>query len=126
MIKDKVYYDSLIDDIVSCAYAVHRKLGSGFLEKIYEKAMAIELAKRGLQADSQKPIQVNYDGQVIGEYVTDIVVEDDVIIELKAARKIESIHFAQCLNYLKATGKKFGLVINFGEDVVRFKRIVNG
>jgi len=126
MIKDKAYYDSLINEIVSCAYAVHRKLGTGFLEKIYEKAMAIELSASGLSIDTQKPIQVSYDGCVIGEFIADIVVEDEVVVELKAAKKLEAIHFSQCLNYLKATGKKFGLVINFGEEVVRFKRIVNG
>ncbi len=124
--KDKAYFDSLVSDIISCAYTVDRKLGSGFFEKIYEKAMAIELATLGLKIDLQKPIHVSYDGQVIGDFIADIVVADEIIVELKAVKKLEAIHFAQCLNYLKATGKKLGLVINFGGDVVRVKRIANG
>ena len=124
--KDKAYYDSLVNDIISCAYAVERKLGSGFLEKIYEKAIAIELSDFGLKIDIQKPIKVTYNGQFIGDFIADIIVEDEIILELKAVKKLEVIHFAQCLNYLKATGMKLGLVINFGGDAVKVKRIVNG
>ena len=124
--KDKAYYDSLVNEIISCAYAVDRKLGSGFLEKVYEKAIAIELSTFGLKIDIQRPIKVNYDGQIIGEFIADIVVEEDIILELKAVRKLEAIHFTQCLNYLRATGMKLGLVINFGGDTVKVKRIANG
>ena len=124
--KDKAYYDSLVNEIISCAYAVDKKLGSGFLETVYEKAIAIELSTFGLKIDIQRPIKVNYDGQIIGEFIADIVVEEDIILELKAVRKLEAIHFTQCLNYLRATGMKLGLVINFGGDTVKVKRIANG
>jgi GxxExxY protein len=126
MIKDKVYYDNLTELIIHCAYKVGNNLGSGFLEKVYENALVIELAASGLNVETQKPILVLYAGEVVGEYFADILVDDDIIIELKAVKAIENIHFAQCQNYLKATGKKLGLIINFGEEKVRVRRVANG
>jgi len=126
MVKDKAYYDALVDSIVSCAYKVGRTLGCGFLEKVYENALAIELAASGLNVETQKKIEVHYKEQIVGEYYADMVVDNDVILELKAVKVIENIHFAQCQNYLKATGKKLGLVINFGEEKVKVRRVVNG
>lgn len=126
MVKDRAYYNALAELIVSCAYQVGRILGPGFLEKVYENAMAIELAHAGLNVATQKPIQVSYKDQVIGEYFADMVIEDDIILELKATKAIENIHFAQCQNYLKATGKKLGLVINFGAEKVKIRRVANG
>lgn len=126
MVKDKSYYDALASTIISCAYKVGKVLGCGFLEKVYENALVIELASTGLMVLKQKPIKVSYAGQVIGDYFADIVVEDDVIVELKAAKSIDGIHFAQCQNYLKATGMKLGLIINFGEEKVKVRRVVNG
>ena len=126
MVKDKVYYDSLTEQIISCAYTVGNKLGYGFLEKVYENALAIELKSSGLYIETQKPIKVHYEGQVVGEYFADVIVDDDVILELKAVKKIQDVHFAQCQNYLKATGKKLGLLINFGGVRVNVRRVANG
>jgi len=124
--KDKAYYDALAKTIISCSYKIGRVLGCGFLEKVYENALAIELAAVGLSAVKQHPIKVSYAGQIVGDYTADIVVEDEIIVELKAVKSIENIHFAQCQNYLKATGKKLGLIINFGEEKVKIRRVVNG
>jgi GxxExxY protein len=126
MIKDKVYYDSLTELIIHCAYKVGNTLGSGFLEKVYENALAIELTSSGMSIEVQKPINVHYEGQIVGEYFADMVVDDVIILELKAVKAIEDIHFAQCQNYLKTTGKKLGLLINFGGERVKVRRIVNG
>jgi len=126
MVKDKNYYDNLTELIISCAFKVSNRLGCGFLEKVYKNALLIELTKVGLRIDSQKPINVFYDGQIIGEYFADIVVENEIILELKAVRALENMHFAQCQNYLKATGMKLGLLINFGEEKVKVRRVVNG
>jgi GxxExxY protein len=126
MMKDKAYYDALATLIISCAYKVGRVLGSGFLEKVYENALVIELMDCGLNVETQTPIQVLYQEQIVGEYFADIIVDNDVVLELKAVKAIESIHFAQCQNYLKATGKKLGMVINFGEEKVKIRRVANG
>lgn len=126
MVEDKAYYDALAKTIINCAYEVGRVLGCGFLEKVYESALVIELAAAGLRAVKQQPVKVSYAGQIVGDYIADIVVEDEIILELKAVKAIESIHFAQCQNYLKATGKKLGLIINFGEEKVRVRRVANG
>ena len=126
MIKDRAYYDSLTELIISCAFKVGNQLGSGFLEKVYENALVIELRKASLRVDQQSPIKVKYDGQVIGEYFADILVEDEIVLELKAVKSFENIHFVQCQNYLKATGKRLGLLINFGEERVNVRRVVNG
>ena len=126
MVKDKAYYDALVDSIVSCAYKVSRILGCGFLEKVYENALNIELTASGLNIETQKLVKVQYEGQVVGDYYADMIVEDEIVVELKAVKAIENIHFAQCQNYLKATGKKLGLVINFGEEKVKIRRVANG
>ena len=111
--------------VIGCAYRVSDALGCGFLEKVYENAMAHDLRKEGLRVEQQKKILVYYDGAVVGEYVADLVVEGMVVVELKAVRQLNEIHMAQCLNYLKATGLKVCLLINFGNPKVDVKRIVN-
>ena len=126
MVKDKAYYDALVDSIASCAYKVSRILGCGFLEKVYENALNLELTASGLNIEIQKLIKVQYEGQTVGDYYADMIVEDEIVVELKATKTIENIHFAQCQNYLKATGKKLGLVINFGEEKVKIRRVANG
>ncbi len=126
MVRDKAYYDALVDSIVSCAYKVSRTLGCGFLEKVYENSLNIELTAAGLNIETQKMIKVHYEGQIVGDYYADMIVEDEIVVELKAVKAIENIHFAQCQNYLKATGKKLGLVINFGEEKVKVRRVANG
>lgn len=117
--------DSVTEKIIGCAYAVGNALGCGYLEKVYENALAHEIGKTGLKVEQQKSIQVRYDGVLVGDFFADILVEDHVIVELKAARAVEDIHIAQCLNYLKATGLQVALLINFGSPRVQIKRVVN-
>jgi len=111
--------------IRGAVFEVYRVLGEGFLEKVYERALVKELLIRGLRAEAQVPLQVMYKGEVVGEYFGDIVVEGQVIIELKAVDELAGIHEAQLLNYLKATGYKMGLLINFRHPKVEIKRFVN-
>ena len=105
-------------------YVVNRVLGAGFLEKVYENALMIELSERGLKAESQVPVSVQYKGEDVGDYLADIVVEDQVILELKAAESIQKIHEAQLLNYLKATEMKVGLLVNFTYPKAEIERFV--
>jgi GxxExxY protein len=107
-------YKELTEKIITVFYKVYNKLGYGFLEKVYENAMMIELRKDGIPAASQSPIKVLYDGEVIGEYYADILVDNKVIVEIKAARNLAEEHEAQLLNYLKATDNEVGLLFNFG------------
>ena len=113
----------LTDIIIGAFFTVYNTLGYGFLEKNYENALLIELRKHGLTVEQQKPLSVHYDGVVIGEYFADIVVNNAVIIELKAAEAIRKEHTAQVTNYLKATGIEVGLILNFG-PAAEFKRVV--
>jgi GxxExxY protein len=117
--------NELTGRIIGCAYAVSNGLGAGFLEKVYENALTHELRKSGLRAQQQQPIQVVYDGTVVGDYMADIVVEESVIVELKAVKALDDVHFAQCINYLKATRMKICLLINFGQPKIEIKRFVN-
>ena len=119
------YLNTLSEQIIGCAYTVGNNLGYGFLEKVYENALAHELNKLDIPFARQQPIRVHYDGIIVGEYVADLIVDNQIIIELKAVKNFENIHFSQCLNYLKATGKKLGLLINFNQSRVEVKRIVN-
>ena len=100
------------------------KMGYGFLESVYEKCLLIELRKAGLKAESQQAITVYYGDQVVGDFVVDIVVEDSVMLELKSVRRLAKVHEAQLVNYLVATGKEVGLLLNFGEEKVEVKRKV--
>ena len=114
------------EKIIGCAYTVANTLGSGFLEKVYENAMAHELRKAGLVVQQQAGIAVNYDGVIVGDYVADLLVENVVLVELKAVKGIDNVHFAQCMNYLKATGLQVCLLINFGTPRIEIKRVLNG
>jgi len=105
-------------------FEVNNVLGPGFLEKVYENALLVELRTRGLKAESQVSITVNYKNEVVGEYYADLLVEDQVIVELKTVERIEKIHEAQLLNYLKATGLKIGLLVNFKHQKADIKRMV--
>jgi GxxExxY protein len=111
-------------EINGAVFEVNRVLGAGFLEKVYENALVIELQNRGLKAKNQAPIRVRYKGEIVGDYFADIVVEDRVILELKAIDKLQNIHEAQLLNYLKATGYKVGLLVNFRYPKAEIKRMV--
>jgi GxxExxY protein len=106
-------------------YEVNRELGSGFLEKVYESALLIELQERGLKAERQVPISVNYKGNIVGEYLADMIVEGKVILELKSVVDLEKIHEAQIINYLKATGLQVGLLVNFTYPKAQIKRFFN-
>ena len=105
--------NALTYSINGAVFEVNRVLGPGFLEKVYENALLMELKARGMTAAAQYPIKVRYKDHIVGEYFADLLVEDQVIIELKTVNKIEKIHEAQLLNYLKATGIKVGLLVNF-------------
>ena len=115
-------YVELTNTIIGCAFRVYNILGYGFLESVYEKAMLIELNKAGLRAEFQKEILVHYDGQIVGEFKADIFVEDVIIVELKSVRMLSKAHEVQLVNYLLATQKSVGLLINFGEKSVEVKR----
>ena len=117
-------YKELTEKIIGCAYHVYNTMGFGFLESVYEKCLLIEIRKTGLKAESQKAITVYYKGEIVGEFVADIVVEDTIILELKSVRQIIKAHEIQLVNYLVATGKPLGLLINFGENKVEIKRKV--
>jgi len=110
--------------IYGAVFEVNRVLGPGFLEKVYENALLVELKNRGLKAESQVPIKVSYKRNMVGEYFADILVEEKVILELKTVEKITKIHEAQLLNYLKATGLQVGLLVNFKHSKAEIKRIV--
>ena len=117
-------YQEITEKIIGCAYHVYNKMGFGFLESVYEKCLLIELHKAGLQVETQQAITVRYDGERVGEFIADIVVEDTIILELKSVRRIIKVHEMQLVNYLVATGKPVGLVLNFGEHKVEVKRKV--
>ncbi len=117
MNTDNKRYDSITERIIGCAFQVGNKLGSGFMEKVYENALAHELRKAGLHVEQQLPIEVWYDGIIVGEYVADLVVEGVILVELKAIQSLDSIHTAQCINYLAATKLPICLLINFGKRV---------
>ena len=110
-------YSDLTEKIIKAAYTVHNVLGFGFLEKVYQNALVIELRKMGLSVLSEKPITVYYENETVGEYVADLVVEGKVILELKAVKELNEVHEVQLVNYLKATGIEVGLLINFGHSV---------
>lgn len=109
--------EELTKKVIGCAFKVHNSLGSGFLEKVYENALRIELSRAGLRVEQQIPIQVYYQGEVIGDFVSDLLVEKRLVVELKAIEKLTKLHEAQLVNYLTATGLDIGLLINFGKSV---------
>ena len=117
-------YRDITEKIIGCAYRVYNRMGFGFLESVYEKCMLIELRKEGLNFEAQKPITVLYDNEHVGEFIADILVEDKIILELKSVKRIAQAHEVQLVNYLVATGKPVGLILNFGERKVEIKRKV--
>jgi GxxExxY protein len=115
--------NALTEKIIGCAFRVSNGLGCGFLEKVYENALVHELIKSGLRAEAQKELRVYYDGVDVGEFATDIVVEDLIILEIKATTAHNDAFTAQCLNYLKATGLPICLLLNFGRPRLDIKRL---
>lgn len=112
----------LVKKIVQCAYNVRLQLSAGFLEVVYQKALLIELKKNNIVAEAEVPIYVYYDDCIVGEYRADLIVENEIIIELKAIQNLLPVHEAQLVNYLTATKKDCGLLINFGGERIEIKR----
>ncbi len=117
-------HGELTEKIIACAYTVYNKMGYGYLESVYERCMLIELADVGLNAEAQKPLKVLYKGQIVGDFVADVIVNDTVIVELKSVSKIVKAHEIQLVNYLVSTNKPVGLILNFAKDKVEVKRKV--
>ena len=114
--------EALTGKIIGCAMVVHKTLGPGYLEAVYEKALAHEMYKAGLAVECQKPIRVTYDGVVVGEFVADMLVESRVVVEIKAVQALTQAHEVQLVNYLTATGIEIGLLLNFGASRLQPKR----
>jgi len=117
--------EKLTEKIISAAIEVHKSLGPGFLESIYENALCKELSQQGIKFIRQQEIEVRYKDEVVGVHRIDLIIEGKVIVELKAIKNFEDIHYAQLLSYLKATRLKVGLLLNFGKPILNIKRIVN-
>ena len=139
---EKIVHKELSYKIIGIVMEVHNTLGAGFLEKVYENAVIIKLNKNGIKAVQQAPLKVHFEGEIVGEYFADILVkekmesridtneheeivyEDKIILEMKCVEKITDIHRAQVINYLKATGLKLGIIINFAKPKLEYERIV--
>ena len=117
-------HKELTDKIIGAAIQVHKQLGPGFIEFIYEKALMIELRKCDLQVKAQKEVIVKYDGIEVGRHRLDIFVEETIVIELKAIKDLEDIHFAIVKSYLKSVGKRHGLLLNFAKVKLEVKRVI--
>jgi len=113
----------LSKEIIAAAYRVHKELGHGFLEKVYKNALALELEENGIECSIEIPLQVEYHDKVVGEYYADIIVDNKIILEIKAVSDLVKAHEVQLVNYLKATGVKLGLLINFGKSVEIKRRV---
>ena len=113
------------EQVIGAAMRVSTVLGPGFLEKPYENALVHEIGKLGLKVEQQKPVRIVYDGVVVGDYLLDLLVEGEVVIEMKACKNIDPAHVAQTINYLKATGHHLGLILNFGNAKLQVKRLVH-
>ena len=126
MHTDETEVNLVSEQVIGGAFRVINTLGTGFLEKLYEKALAHELRKGGLAVARQHGIAVRYDGIVVGEYAVDLLVEQRVMVELKVARVLDDVHAAQCINYLKATGLRLCLLINFAKPRLEVRRFTHG
>lgn len=117
-------FEGLTNSVIGYAFKVYNTLGFGFLESVYEKCMIIELNNAGIFAEAQKEILVHYEGHIVGEFKADILVQDEIVVELKSLRYLLKTHEIQLVNYLAATKKDIGLIINFGEKGVEVRRKV--
>jgi GxxExxY protein len=118
-------YEDLTNKIIGCAIEVHKKLGPGFLESIYENSFIIELQKQNLEVERQREAVIKYDGIEVGRHRLDPIVNDIIVVELKAVKNIEDVHFAIVKSYLKAVGKEHALLINFSKPVLEVKRVIH-
>ena len=121
---ERTELDRLTERVIGCAFEVSNTLGCGFLEKVYENALAVELRRAAMRVEQQKLVQVRYKGELVGECVLDLLVEDVVIAEVKAMDALDEAHTAQCLNYLRATERPVCLLLNFGRPRVQMRRFV--
>jgi GxxExxY protein len=117
-------FEALSGRIIEAAIDVHKQLGPGFLESIYENAVKVALRKRGIVYEAQKEVRVFFEGEEVGEHRLDLVVDNQIIVELKAIRALDDVHFAQVRSYLKATRLRVGLLMNFNAPTLVIKRIV--
>ena len=123
--EDKPFlYKETTEKIIGAAFEVHRELGYGFLERVYQRALQVELLRKGVPTEIERRIQVQYKGDAVGDYAADLIVDGVVVVELKVAPQYDKRDEAQLLNELKATGSKVGLLINFGRSKVEYKRLV--
>jgi GxxExxY protein len=122
---ERRYFDSLTERVLGGIFEVANTLGAGFLEKVYERALLKELSILGIQAVSQASFPVTYKGEYVGEYYADIIVENVLVIELKCVERLAAQHTAQCLNYLRASGRSLCLLVNFQRPTVEWKRVVH-
>jgi GxxExxY protein len=123
--KGKHRFEDLSKEIIGAAIQVHKALGPGFLESVYEEALKVELDHRGFRFTSQKEITIEYLGFNVGIHRLDLLVEDEIIVELKTVKELADIHFAQLRSYLKAAEQKVGLLLNFSKPALEIKQIVN-
>jgi GxxExxY protein len=123
--KTRDQIDSITSKIIGAAQKVSGALGNGFLERVYENALAMELGNLGMAFKQQEPCLVSYEGEVVGTYVVDLLVEDCVVIEIKAQVAIERSHVAQCVHYLRATTLRVALLLNFGRPRLEWRRVVH-
>jgi GxxExxY protein len=124
-VEQNYLYADLTEQIIGAAMEVHRNLGAGFLESVYEESLAIEFELRKIKYERQKPVNVMYKGRAAKQFVCDFIIEGKVLVELKALKQLTSTEMAQTLNYLKATDLKIGLLINFGQPSLKCKRLAN-
>lgn len=125
MHADGARLNELSGAVIGCAFTVLNTLGAGFLEKVYENALTHELRKAGLVAAQQHGVKVWYDGAIVGEYFVDLLVENALLVELKTVKALDEMHRAQCLNYLKATGLRLCLLLNFSRPRLEISRVVS-
>ena len=118
--------NGIAEAVIGCAIQVSNMLGSGFLEEVYENALALECRRSGLSVLQQKAVEVKYRNVVVGDYIADLIVNDCVLVEVKAVKLLDDVHAAQCLNYLKATNLSAGLLVNFSRPKAEIRRIVKG
>ena len=123
---DNTELNVLSGRVIGCAFTVLNTLGAGFLEKVYENALAYELRSAGLTVVQQCSVTVHYNDVVVGEYFVDLLVEDVLLVELKTVKALDDAHRMQCTNYLKATGQRLCLLLNFGKSRLEIKRVVHG
>jgi GxxExxY protein len=123
--NEKIRHKDLSYKMIGLAMQVHRELGFGFLEKVYENAMMVLCRKEIIKAEQQAPITVSFHSETIGQYYADILVDDQIILELKSTDKITDAHRAQALHYLKATDKKLAIILNFGKESLEYERLVS-